>query len=305
MKQIVTGLYQTLRSADSEIPDEDLTVRLRAKLSLARQYLRSDQQVRLHPDFFQDVHTYCLFLGHARSGGSLAGALLDAHPDAIIADEVEVFQYLCAGFSREQIFHILMTRSHQQAEKGHTKPGQDRKDYSYAVPGQWQGRNDSIQVVGNRKAGMTTQRIGRDPALLDQLQDVLDGIQLKLVVVLRNPFDTISTMNIRSGRELTNGLQQYFSNCETIQDIQTRIPAERQYVVRHEVLLADPQASLVQLCRFLNLKEDEAYLRACTEILFKKPATSRQKVNWKEEDVNFVKQKIDKYAFLHGYSYES
>jgi len=304
MKQIVTGIYRTLRTADTAAPDRGFTGRLRTSYSLARLYIESNRLARLHPDLFGDVQTYCLFLGHARSGGSLAGALLDAHPNAVIADEVDVFQYLRAGFSKGQIFHILLARSRQQAEKGHTKPGQDQKNYSYAVPGQWQGRYDRLEVIGNRKAGISTQRIGRDPALFDLLQEVLGAIQLKVVVVLRNPYDTISTMNIRSGRELTNGLQQYFANCQTIQEIQSKLPAERQFVVRHEELLSNPDGSLLQLCRFLNLKEDDAYLRACAAILYKSPAASRHKVKWKEEDVFFVKKHIDKYAFLNGYSYE-
>jgi len=305
MKQIMTGIYRIMREQDVEIPDKDLTARLRHKFSFARQYIQSKGQMRLHPDPFRDVQTYCLFLGHARSGGSLAGALLDAHPNAIIGDEVDVFPYLRAGFTKDQIFHILLERSRQQAKKGHTKPGQDQKNYSYAVPGQWQGRFDRLQVIGNRKAGISTQRIGRDPVLLDQLQEALGEIQLKLVVVLRNPYDTISTMNIRSGRELTNGLQQYFKNCQTIQEITSKVPAERQFVVRHEKLLSDPDNSLQQLCQFFDLEEDESYLRACSAILYKSPAASRHKITWKEEDVSFVKKHIDKYAFLHGYSYES
>jgi hypothetical protein len=36
-------------------------------------------------DPFPDVHAFCLFDGYSRSGHSLVGALLDAHPKITIA----------------------------------------------------------------------------------------------------------------------------------------------------------------------------------------------------------------------------
>jgi hypothetical protein len=268
-------------------------------------YLRSHEWAQKQTGLFGDVRNYVMFLGHARSGGSLAGALLDAHPNTIIADEVDVFQYVSAGFEREQIFHILLERSQRQAKKGHVKAGRDQKQYSYYVPGAWQGRYEQLLVIGNRKAGISTQRLGSDPRALENLQSMLKEIRLKLILSVRNPYDTISTMNIRSGRDLESGVDQYFANCATIRELKERVGPQNLLELRHEDLLHNPEAHLRQMCQFLELPAPESYLRACSAILFQSPAASRRKVAWSPELIQKVHAQIEQYSFLEGYSYES
>jgi hypothetical protein len=298
-------MYQAFMRTSMAPEKNGLESELRTRLSVARMYARSHEWALKQPDLFGDVCDYVMFLGHARSGGTLAGALLDAHPNAIIGDEVDVFQYVNAGFEREQIFHILLERSQRQAKKGHTKAGRDQKQYSYYVPNAWQGRYERLLVIGNRKAGISTQRIGSDPQSLERLQKLLGSIRLKFILSVRNPYDTISTMNIRSGRELASGVSQYFSNCVTMQKVRDAISPENLLVLRHEDLLRNPERDLRQMCHFLDIPAAEDYLSACKAILFQSPAASRTKVKWETEMIQKVKAEIEKFSFLEGYSYES
>ena len=64
---------------------------------------------------FARVESLCLFIGYPRSGHSLIGALLDAHPNAIIADELDALKYVHAGFRRNQLFYLLLRGSRQSA----------------------------------------------------------------------------------------------------------------------------------------------------------------------------------------------
>ena len=50
-------------------------------LASSRLYLASMPQGSDDRALFDDLKTYCMFLGYPRSGHSLIGALLDAHPD--------------------------------------------------------------------------------------------------------------------------------------------------------------------------------------------------------------------------------
>ena len=70
-----------------------------------------------NPERFAATDVLCVFIGHVKSGGSLLGAMLDAHPDALVSDEVGVLKYLEAGFSREQIFHLIEKGSRREAVK--------------------------------------------------------------------------------------------------------------------------------------------------------------------------------------------
>ena len=302
---LIRGIYQAFIKTSPAPAKRGLEAGLRTRLNVARMYLRSYEWAQKQTGLFGEVRNYAMFLGHARSGGSLAGALLDAHPNAIIADEVDAFQYVNAGFERRQMFTILLERSQRQANKKHIKAGRDQKQYSYHVPGAWQGRYEQLQVIGNRKAGISTQRLGSDPHALENLQSLLGNIRLKLILSVRNPYDTISTMNIRSGRDLESGVAQYFANCVTIQEIQGRLGSENLLELRHEDLLRSPDHYLRQMCLFLELPAPESYLRACSSILYQSPAASRRKVAWSPEMIQKVHAQIEQYSFLEGYSYES
>jgi len=112
---MIGKIYQAFIKTSPGPTKHGVESELRTRLSVARMYVRSNEWAQKQPGLFTEVRNYVMFLGHARSGGSLAGALLDAHPNAIIADEVDVFQYVNAGFEREQIFHILLERSQRPA----------------------------------------------------------------------------------------------------------------------------------------------------------------------------------------------
>ena len=302
---LITGIYRSFVKTRLAPGKSGWGEELRTRLIMSRMYARSYSWVRQQPNLFPEVRNYAMFLGHARSGGSLAGALLDAHFNAIVADEVDVFQYVDAGFTRQQIFHILLERSQRQAKKGRVKAGRGGKMYSYQVPGAWQGCYERLFVIGHSKAGISTQRIGSDPGVLERLQKILGSIQLKLILILRNPYDTISTMNIRAGRELESGLTQYFANCATMHEMQDLIPPENLLVMRHEDLLRNPDTHLRQLCALLELPAAEEYMQACSSILYTSPAASRTKIAWSPEMIHKVEAQIERYPFLKGYSYES
>jgi hypothetical protein len=86
-------------------------------------------------ELFRDVETYCTSIGYSRSGKTLTSSLLDAHPNMIVADEVGAFLYIYAGFSRRQIYYLLLENS-----RAHTQAGQRSRWYSLKVRNQWQGK---------------------------------------------------------------------------------------------------------------------------------------------------------------------
>jgi hypothetical protein len=282
----------------------ELGASLVRRLRIARRFVTSLYRSRRERALFRDVRTYCMFVGYARSGHSVVGALLDAHPEAIVADEVDVLQYVAAGFSHEQIFHLLLARSRRQAGKGRVKGGRDGKTYSYDVPGQWQGRFTQLRVIGDSTAGRSTQRIAERPELMSRLQATMSGMQVKLIHVFRNPFDTIATMNLRSGRPLQDGIERYFANCATIEALERRLPRDAVFNLRQEALIEQPDAVLPQLCRFLGLEPHEAYVRACADILYRSPSKSRERVAWPPSLIRMASERIDTFAVLRGYSFD-
>jgi hypothetical protein len=287
-----------------EVANPSLAAQISDRLLMAKQYVTSYYPGRKERALFDQVRSYCMFVGHARSGGSIVGALLDAHPRIVLADELDVLQLVGAGFSRDQIYHLLIARAQRQARKGRTKGGRDGKVLSYHVPGQWQGRFERLEVIGASKAGFSTQRLAQQPDLFRQLRDTVRGAQVKVVQVIRNPYDTISTMNIRAGRPIEAGIERYFANCETIARIQQRVGADM-LSLKHEALVEQPHDQLGGLCRFLGVAAPSDYLDACAGILYASPAKSRHKVPWSQDLIDAVQRRLEAYDFLHGYAYDS
>lgn len=251
-----------------------------------------------------EVQTYCLFIGHARSGHSVIGALLDAHPQIVISDELDALRYLRAGFSRGQLLFGSLAIARRQARTLRRKAGRGGSTYSYHVPGGWQGRTEGPRVVGDSQAGWTTRRLGADPDLLRRLRQRMAPIEVRFLHVVRNPFDNIATMMLRGGRSFESAFAQYEANCAAIVPLAGRVGSQRMRRVRHEALVADPRATLAELCGFLGVEADAAYLDAASARVYRSPARSRTDVEWRSEDVRRVDELIGRFDFLAGYALE-
>ena len=273
------------------------------KLLMFRHFISSYYSALTAPSQFKDVHSYCMFIGHNKSGVSMVGALLDAHPDVILSDEADALEYVQAGFSRNQIFHILLRQSRREARKGRVT-ARRLQPYSYSVPGQWQGRYRTLRVIGDSTAGSSTRTLGLQPDLLEQMKQTMSGVDIKFIQVIRNPYDPISAMMVRSGRSFENAIETYFSYCETLMKLRKQLGPSQLLSVRYEDFVQGKGTKLKELCQFLGLQAEPDYLQACTGILHDAPETSRQWVTWDESHIAQVAEKISQYDFLNGYTFE-
>ena len=273
------------------------------QLDMARRYLATYRQSRKEPRAFQDVTTFCMFIGHTKSGGTLIGSLLDAHPNVILADEVDALRYVAARFSKEQIFHLLLKGSRREAMKGRVT-ARRLEPYSFLVPGQWQGKYRQLRVIGDSKAGPTTRQLGQAPNLLQQLQNVMTGVNVKLIQVVRNPYDPISLMVIRGKRTFDNAIEHYFAYCETLVKARSHLDSTNLLVLKYEDFICLPEKHLTAICNFLELDARDDYLEACVSILHPSPDQARHRVDWDAHWIAEVKRRMDGIDFLAGYTYE-
>jgi hypothetical protein len=254
-------------------------------------------------DIFGDVKTFCMFLGHPRSGHTLIGSLLDAHPRIVLSDELDALKYLEAGFTKNQIFHLILEKSRSLA--GRKKSGRNGKSHLYTVPGQWQGRYETIRVIGDKRGGTTTARLGARPELLQDIRRTIDTT-IKWIVVVRNPYDNISTMFLRDykNRNLKALIENYFASCRKICNIRRFIADSDIVFLRHEDFIENAGDCLDSLCRFLGVETSSDYLNACAAIVYKSPVKSRHEIEWNPDLIRFAAHEIETFEFLSGYSYE-
>ena len=265
-------------------------------VSIPYQFLASLCHTLYHPHIFRDVKNFVLFIGYPRSGHTLVGFLLDAHPRVIVASQTSALRYLGHRFGMQQIFHLLVQNSRRVA-----KTGREQRRYSYEVPNQWQGRYEKLEVIGE-STGLT--RLRRNPSLLKPLRESLKPVDLKLIHVIRNPFDNISTMKLRRGETLPDAIQRYFSMCEIVERLKSYAAPGAVHDLKHEALIAGPQNTLKDLCGFVGLSARESYYNDCASIIYKSSHKTRHHVEWTPALIDSVKQQASKYRFLDGYSYE-
>jgi hypothetical protein len=245
---------------------------------------------------FEHVKAYVMFIGHPRSGSTLVSSLLNAHRNVCVANELNALRYVGRGYGRQQLFWLLRRKDLDFTRRGLTWTG-----YDYAVPNQWQGRFERLLVVGDKKAGVSTDMLGISPHLFERLERTLQ-VPIRVVHLLRNPFNVITSMYRREKRTtLRIAIERFFERCRVNGELMQH-HLSRVHTIKLEELIASPQEELKSLCEFVGLSADLSYLDDCASILFEKPRQSRQDVCWPPELIDSVCDGIDRYSFLHGYA---
>ena len=256
---------------------------------------------------FADLEKYCLFIGYPYSGHSIIGAILSAHPEAVVSNELRDFRYLWEGAAREELFTAILERDRQWSEDGCIGGG----GYSYAVPGQWQGRYSKLRVIGDKGGGRLSEVIAKkDPRLLEKMRSWV-GLPLRLVHITRNPYDTIATMYARLGappghfeRDLDGCIRRYLELAASVHQSTKDLPQDELLILRHEDFIARPRDCIGRLCRFIGLDYNEEYLNDCASIVYADTHKSRTQIHWPQRALADVKAGIGRYPReLGGYRF--
>lgn len=255
---------------------------------------------------FDNVHTFCLFVGYPRSGHTLIGALLDAHPNMAIATELDIFDLYEKGFSKSQISSLIAERSREMRENKYMWT-----DYSYKVPNQFQGSLEKSLVMGVKHGGKLSNILRKDFDYISKFNNFAE--RLKLIHIIRNPYDMITTRVTRREKNIQKKLSQkgILEVIDTLFyqiNITAQLKETNQYDIfdlTNENFIDDPSFHLKRLCDFLDLECTEDYLKDCASIVFKKPTQTRFKVDWWDKKLKeMVQNEMNKYDHFSHYSFE-
>ncbi|GAX43745.1 hypothetical protein NIES4075_47600 [Tolypothrix sp. NIES-4075] len=248
---------------------------------------------------FQNIEKYCMFLGCPRSGHTLVSALMDSHPNMIISNELDALKFFAKGFSKEQVYYLILQHS-----KADAKIDRNIGGYSYKIPNQGQANFNQVKVIGDKHAPLTTTRLCMEPTLLESLYNKV-GVPIKFIHVIRNPYDNIKTIATKDfgGLKLEVAMELYFLLCKEVLSIKERIDRSNILNVRHESLIQNTQKVLEEINYFLGVDTPNGYIENCSKSIYKKPHKSRHETKWNEQLINIIRENIDKYDFLKNYEY--
>lgn len=271
-------------------------------LNEVEQYLRFIEHARhaaaLRAPDYAHLRYYCMFVGYPRSGHSIVGSMLDAHPNMVVAQELDALRCLAAGMDRQLIFYFLMENA-----KRFTEQGRGWNDYAYGVPNQWQGRFERLEVIGDKKGGRSSTHLLRQPEALDGLRKLV-GLPLRLVHVVRNPYDNIATLASKHFLTLVQAAQLYFQLASSVAAIKGRVGEDEIIDVRHEDLISDPRQTMARLCAFMGQEAAPDYLDDCAGIVYASPHQSRHEAQWPDGLRDQIGAAIRQFPYLAGYCYD-
>ncbi len=186
--------------------------------------------------------------------------------------------------------------------------------YNYKVPEQWQGKYKSIKIIGDKSGGSTTRYIinSKHASPVQNVKKQL-GIPLKIIHIIRNPFDNISTMvtrtSNRNGKKIDSKLlklkiEHYFKMAAQNQLIIKNHPKEVMDV-KLENFIECPENYLAKICLFLNVDLPLNYLKDCASIVWKKESKTRFKLQdlWTDVEIRYTMERIKEFPFLQGYKF--
>ncbi|MGA7272861.1 MAG: sulfotransferase, partial [Acidimicrobiia bacterium] len=252
------------------------------------------------PGRFTAVGTLCVLLGHTKSGGSLLGAMLDAHPDVVFGDEVDVMDLVEAGFTADEVIGVLARSSRREAMKGRVTARRLDGGYSLAIAGSDQGRVGRPHVVGVSRAGPTTRILGESPASIALLDERMAPRRVMFVQMVRAPADSVAAMVLRSGRDPVDAAHDHRSQCERLEMLRALLKP-RLTTVYYEDLVARTVPTLESVASFLGVQADPDYLRACAALVNADRPGESDRVDWPEAARTVMAETTADFSFLDRY----
>ena len=261
---------------------------------------QSKTELSQYQEYLNNVREAVFTVGFNRSGSSLIGDLLSAHPNIVMDNESGIIRrYMNGEFtSRESLLSFIIKHDMDRGIK---------KNY---VAGQYQQHYDcNIEVVGDKHSPHNTVSLTKTESnTLEELEKFIK-LPIKLLFNVRNPYDMVASMvnSIpdwrQSQSEKTEKAISFFTHrsADNMKLID-QVSADRIFMIRLEDFIASPAKMLANICDFLGVAKTPEYLSSCTEVTYKMPNKSRDTLDWNEEHQKKIDALIEKYEFFNGYS---
>ena len=286
------------------------------------------------------VKKFLFFVGYPRSGHSIIGSILDAHPNVVVAHEYNLFEKLPLIIAHnstrgqtnsteavKQLFNQLYQNSYDNVFLNGTRSENKKKGYNLTLYGTWQGHyKDQILVIGDKKGGGSARLYAQNSTEFQRIyKKLLEMIQIPVVIVhcVRNPFDIISTKllyhvkfrqearlnrtaKFRNNTLLLKSIESTFRLADSVSNMTNAVFNKSMVLeVHNHELVSDAEKTIHKLCRYLGIVCSPNYVRSCVRKVFPKVPRTRFAVDWPEDLKLTVERRLDDYPFFKQYSFNS
>ena len=265
-----------------------------------------------------DVKRYVMFLSTGRSGHSWIGSVLDAAPNALVANEYGAFKKFRnerRQMTQDSLFEGLAKNSFICGKYGRIQV------YDYSIPGLWQGKignGQVIDVIGDKMGGSTVEVLrsfgdpwedkGAPEAQQKFIQEFRDMVKvpLRAVVVLRNPFNMIATNHLRGGwkgKEIPSSSVQMELNKyrQIIWASENLFEPGEVHTMTMESFATNTETEMILLCEFVGIRCPPNMFQIVNNLTNHTPHDTYMLAQWEEEQVIVVNDFIEKHLSEYGY----
>ena len=280
------------------------------------------------------VKKFLFFIGYPRSGHSMIGSVLDAHPNVIIAHEYKIFKKCVSELYKDPnttifhnkttLFNDLYRNSFLSSKCGWRSAMNTSKGYNLALPAQWQGKFSHLRIIGDKSGGGTSSALQYESGkeCLRKINEI--GVPVVAIHVVRNPYDMIATNVLYQLANITHTKASDILQRKLYPDLRVVLTAinvcvERAHIVEEfskhfpvieihiEDYIRDPKGSIQQMCKVLGLPCPQDYIHECQGKAYKTVSRSRDLIEWTDSPVSLismVRKSIARFSFFHGYTFE-
>ena len=279
------------------------------------------------------VEKFVLFIGHTRSGHSIISAMMDAHPNIVIANEYHVLRACVLETpskmqSKVALFNGLYKNSYYSSKHGRSEGNKwkDPRGYNLHVNTPWQGSFSQLRVIGDKDDALFTKYPLKTTMCFNMLKERIN-IPIVILHVVRNPFDMIATIlalkhgvpntrqkllegvKLRLTREeiMKVATRAVFLKAEAfIQAITSEVMQDLVVVEIHsENFIKHPREHIHKICEALNVPCSVEYVEACSEKAFRNISKSRQIIEWDDNVVESILKRTKTYPFFSAYTLDN
>ena len=272
------------------------------------------------------VEKFVFFVGYARSGHSMVGSVIDAHPDMVIAHEYFLFDK-CIDMLKQgkdmfedkvKLFDSLYANSLFTARCGWRSDTNTAKGYNFKMNLHWQGTFNRLRVIGDKSGDSAAEWIA---TVFGQscLQNMMKlKVPLVAIHVVRNPYDMIATSVLYgvhglidkatlgsrkavSENQLLHSARRIFGLASAISNFSSEhnITVVEVHI---EDYIRSPRSVIEELCHSLGVDCSQHYVEECARKAYSSVSRSRDHISWPPNVRYFVEQQIKKFPFFKGYS---
>ena len=286
--------------------------------------------VLLSPMYAHEARTLeglLLIAGYNRSGSTLIGALLNAHPDAVVATEGRALSHVRLPGSTKGILVRRILREERRVCRRTHFYRRIFNGASYRVETGWQGRYARLRLVGDKHTGRNINWLHEAPALLDFLRRRID-CPLRVLFSYRNPYDMVAAWHLRApesvgGTSVSNHfalrnlrvlgrpdlaprfLRHLRRHSRRVSEVLARLEDDEVLPIRHERFVARPKDGLRDVLGFVGLDASDAYLDACAALVEEAPHRTRFKVRWTPAQIAEVDEVVRTCPWFDGYTFDA